>query len=119
MKRPSSWNMSGLRLRLEANEITDLFAAAESEFIKEMQPQAQIRSVQLTTLSGNKIILIDYDRPGINRDAEGERVRHYSIVAGEDLYRVTCIAAGNRFAQYEPVFHQMARSLTITGETRR
>ena len=97
-----------MRLRLEPNEITDIFATSESDYIKENQPKARDVVATLTTRNGKRIVVVDYTRDGIG---ERERVRQYSFPVGQDLYRVTCMALASRFTRYESAFAAIADSL--------
>ena len=102
-----------LKLRLEADDITDVFLNIESDYIKEHQPKASNVVARFSTRNGKKIVIVDYTRPADDeRERERVRVRQYSLPEGQDLFRVTCMAAQSRFTRYESTFASIADSLT-------
>jgi hypothetical protein len=87
----------------------------ESEFIRERQPGAdQIRG-QAMRPDLKDIVVIDYTRPGMSGV---DRVRHYSIVSGMNMYRVSCVAPVADFPKLEAAFEQIAKSFVITAANR-
>ena len=105
-----------MKLQLSPDEITETFTKAESDYIHENQPEATIKSAALTMAFGRKVILIEYERPGIDRAAQGERVRHYSFPVGQDLYRVTCMANNSQYARHLATLDAIVESLKPAGE---
>jgi photosystem II reaction center protein PsbP len=102
-----------LKLRLEAEEITDVFLNIESDYIKEHQPKATNVVARFSTRNGRKIVIVDYTRPADDERApERVRVRQYSLPEGQDLFRLTCMAAQSRFTRYESTFASIAESFT-------
>jgi hypothetical protein len=97
-----------LKQWLEPEEVTEVFAQIESDYLKENQPKATDVVATLKTTSGRKTVVIDYTRPGLG---ERERVRQYSFPVGQDLYRVTCMALMSQFTKYESTLADMAQSL--------
>jgi hypothetical protein len=87
----------------------------ESEFIRERQPGAdQIRG-QAMRPDLKDIVVIEYTRPGMSGV---DRVRHYSIVSGMNMYRVSCVAPVGDFPKLEATFEQIAKSFVITAANR-
>lgn len=97
---------------LALDDITDLFGQLEADSIRERQPLASDVQSKLVDAGGRRIVILTYGRQGL---AGPERVRQYSIPAGADLYRLTCVAAASQFARYEPIFAHVAASFTVTG----
>ena len=97
---------------LTLDDITDLFSQLEIDAIRERQPLATDVQSKLVDVGGRRIVILTYARQGV---AGPERIRQYSIPAGADLFRFTCVAAASYFARYEPVFAHVAASFTVTG----
>jgi hypothetical protein len=97
-----------LRQRLEARDVTDVFAQIEADVVKENQPGATDVAAKLTREEGRPIVVIDYTRETLGGR---QRVRQYSIPAGTDLYRITCMAQLNTFARHEAVMAAMVSTL--------
>lgn len=95
-------------------DITDVFAQAEIDWLKELQPRASGFASKTVTLGGRRLIVIDYTRPGLDKVVE--TVRQYSIPDGQDLYRITCMSIANLFAKYESTFSSVADSLKSATE---
>lgn len=95
-------------------DITDVFAQAEIDWLKELQPRASGFASKTVTVGGKRLIVIDYTRPGLDKVVE--IVRQYSIPAGQDLYRITCMSIANLFAKYEATFASVAESLKPATE---
>lgn len=92
---------------LAPDEITDLFAQIEADVLKERQPKAVEVAAKIVHASGQRLIVIDYSRPGLSGP---ERARQYSFPVGQDLYRLTCSAVRAQFAKYDPVFIHLAET---------
>lgn len=92
---------------LTPDEITDLFAQIEADVLKERQPKAADVTAKIVDANGQRLIVIDYSRPGLSGP---ERARQYSFPVGQDLYRLTCSALKNQFAKYDPVFIHVAET---------
>jgi hypothetical protein len=101
---------------LALDDITDLFSQLETDSIRERQPQAtDVRARLVDVGGGRRLVIMTYGRPGLGG---GQRVRQYSIPAGADLFRLTCIAPASQFARYEGVFAHVAASFAVsTGGT--
>jgi hypothetical protein len=97
---------------LALDDITDLFGQLEADSIKERQPLASDVQSKLVEAGGRRFVIVNYGRQGV---AGAERVRQYSIPAGGDLFRLTCVAAASQFPRYEPVFAHVAASFTVIG----
>jgi hypothetical protein len=102
-----------MRQSLARDDITNTFAEAEAERLKENQPLAADVVSKMIVENGEKLIVLDYVRPGIDTR---ERVRQYSIPVGRNLYRITCMTIGGQFAKYEPTFLTVVQSLKTAGE---
>jgi hypothetical protein len=94
-----------LNAALAPDDITDLFAQLEAEQIKLQQPDASDVQSKLVSVENRQFVIVGYTRRGV---AGAERVRVYSMPVGSDLYRLTCSAAAQQFARYEPVFAHVA-----------
>ena len=97
-----------LKQPLRPDDITDLFAEIEVEYLKENQRGVAGVSAKVISRDGLRASVVDYTRPGLN---EEERVRMYSFPVGEDLYRVTCMSLNSRFQKYEPEFENIVSTL--------
>lgn len=96
---------------LALDDITDLFSQLEVDSVRERQPQASDVKAKLVEAGGRRFVIVTYARQGVGGP---ERVRQYSIPAGADLFRLTCVAAASQFARYEPIFAHVAASFTAT-----
>jgi hypothetical protein len=97
---------------LAVDDITDLFSQLEMDSIRERQPQATDIRAKLVDASGRRLAILTYGRPGVGG---AERVRQYSIPAGADLFRLTCVATAAQFARYEAVFAHVAATFTVAS----
>ena len=98
---------------LALDDITDLFSQLEADSIRERQPQAtDVRARLVDVGGGRRLVILTYGRPGVGG---GQRVRQYSIPAGADLFRLTCIAPAGQFARYEAVFAHVAASFAVAS----
>ena len=98
---------------LALDDITDLFSQLETDSIRERQPQATDVKAKLVDVGGGRrLVILTYGRQGVGGP---ERVRQYSIPAGADLFRLTCVAAAGQFARYEAVFAHVAASFTVAS----
>ena len=102
-----------MRVNLGREQITDTFVQIETELLKENQPRASEIASKMVTQNGRRLILIDYQRPGIDTR---ERVRQYSYPVGQDLYRITCMALSTEFSKYESTFDIVASSLKSSSD---
>ena len=83
-----------------------------ADSIKERQPLATDIRPRLVQAGGRRLVIVNYGRQGVTG---AERIRQYSIPAGGDLFRVTCVASASLFARYEQVFAHVAASFTVIG----
>ncbi len=85
----------------------DLIVQTESSLIRERQPGATgiQGSAERPDLPG--MVAIDFTRPGVSGP---ERVRQFSVVQGNDLFRILCVARVGDFQKFEMAFQQIARS---------
>jgi hypothetical protein len=98
---------------LALDDITDLFSQLEADSIRERQPQAtDVRARLVDVGGGRRLVILTYGRPGVGG---AERVRQYSIPAGADLFRLTCVATAAQFARYEAVFAHVAASFAVAS----
>jgi len=97
-----------LKQPLRPDDITDLFAEIEVDYLKENQRGVSDVVARVVAREGLRAAVVDYSRPGLN---EAERVRMYSFPVGEDLYRVTCMALTSRFQRYDADFEAIVSTL--------
>jgi len=98
---------------LALDDITDLFSQLEADSIRERQPQAtDVRAKLVDVGGGRRLVILTYGRPGVGGP---ERVRQYSIPAGADLFRLTCVATVSQFGRYEAVFAHVAASFAVAS----
>ena len=98
---------------LALDDITDLFSQLEADSIRERQPQAtDVRAKLVDGGGGRRLVIMTYGRQGVGGP---ERVRQYSIPAGADLFRLTCVATVGQFGRYEAVFAHVAASFAVAG----
>jgi len=85
-------------------------AQIEADSLKEQQPTAKdIKSEILDTKAG-RASLIRYARTGANGP---ERVMHYSVAVGHDLYRVDAVVQEAALAKLEPIIMHMILSFKV------
>jgi hypothetical protein len=98
---------------LALDDITDLFSQLEADSIRERQPQAtDVRARLVDVGGGRRLVILTYGRQGVGGP---ERVRQYSIPAGADLFRLTCVATVGQFGRYEAVFAHVAASFAVAS----
>ena len=99
-------------------DITDVFAQAEADLLKENQPYVTDVDARLLTQGPKRLVQIDYRRPGIGEPGkvEDERVRQFSFPIGGSLYRITCFSLASQFGKYEAIFQWAAESLKSAEE---
>jgi hypothetical protein len=102
-----------LRQRLDPRDVTDVFAQIEADVVKETQPGAADVAAKLTREEKGPIVVVDYTRETLGGR---QRVRQYSIPAGADLYRITCMAAPNQFQRHEGLMTAMVGSFKGSAE---
>jgi hypothetical protein len=100
---------------LSVDESRDLIVQIESDLIRQRQPKSdRIQPVATTAIPA--AVVIDYVRPGV----QGlERVRQFSLVRGQDLYRVLCVTPAAETAKFDAVFDQIARSFNSSAAATR
>ena len=96
---------------LKVDQNHDLIVQIESDLIRERQPGATDVTPGTARADRPSVVIIDYTRPGTGGP---ERIRQFSIVSDQHLFRILCVAATKDFTRYEPVFEQIARSFQIT-----
>jgi hypothetical protein len=101
-----------MRQRLAPGEVTEVFAEIEADSLKESQPRVSNVSSRIETWGSQRVIIIDYRRPGIDAF---EQVRQYSFPVDQDLYRITCAALASRFQTYQGTCTTVARTLKPSG----
>ena len=88
-------------------------AQIEVESVKEQQPKAKdFKSEMLDTKAG-RASLIRYARIGVNGP---ERVMHYSVAVGQDLYRLDAVVSEESLAKYEPIVMHMLLSFKAPAD---
>lgn len=97
---------------LKAEENYDLIVDIEKSLVLERHPKAaDIRGLPLRSVMPGAIA-IDFTRPG---GESLERVRQFSIVREQDLFRIVCAAQAADFAKFEANFDQIVRSFRIAA----
>jgi hypothetical protein len=107
-----------MKMKLDQDEITDVFSTIEVDWLKENQPRVMDVNARIATQGKRKVVQIDYRRPGIGEPgkAEDERVRQFSFPVGGSVYRITCATLASRFNNYEAIFQWVAESLKSAEE---
>jgi hypothetical protein len=96
-----------LNLALAPDEISDLLAQLEADAARERNVNTLDLQAKIVDQDGRRLVVVEFQRRGVTGT---ERVRQYSFPMGQDLYRLICGASVDRFAKYEPMFVQLARS---------
>lgn len=89
---------------------SEIFVGSERDIVRNQQPEASVLDAGVATLAGRRLVIVNYSRPGVRGP---ERARQYSYAEGTGVYRLTCSAVASRFAQFEPVFAQLAATFEI------
>ena len=105
-----------MKVKLEQDEITDVFSTIEVDWLKENQPRVMDVNARIAAQGRRKVVQIDYRRPGVGDKAEDERVRQFSFPVGGSVYRITCATLASRFGSYEGIFQWVAESLKSEEE---
>lgn len=104
--------VTSLQQPLESEDVTELFGEIEAERLKEQNAQGDAFEVRMFRLGERRVAVVQFTRPG---PSGSEQVRQYSYPDGLLLYRVTCVAAVERFKRYEPIFAHVAASFKGPG----
>ncbi|MEO8680438.1 MAG: hypothetical protein ABI665_15405 [Vicinamibacterales bacterium] len=92
-------------LKLSTIISSETFVVSERDIVRSQQPEAEAIDARAVTLEGRRLVIVNYSRPGVRG---AERARQYSYAEGAGVYRLTCSAEASRFADFEPVFAQVA-----------
>jgi hypothetical protein len=97
---------------LAPSEITTN-AQIEVETLKEQQPRAKDFTSEMIDASAGRASLIRYARVGANGP---ERIIHYSVGVGHDLYRLDAVVQEAALAKHEPVIMHMITSFKAPAD---
>lgn len=97
---------------LAPDEISELTADLEAGLLKEHQPAVTEVTVKIVNGVGRRVIVIDYTRPGLS---EPERVRQYTFLMGNNVYRLSCFSLRRLFPNYLGVCESMSESFQPAG----
>lgn len=106
--------VSTLQQPLSSEDVTELFGEIESDRLKQQHAQGTGFEVRMFRLGERRVAVVQFTRPA---SGGAEQVRQYSYPDGLKLYRVTCVAAVERFKRYEPVFAHVAASFRGPGQS--
>lgn len=85
-------------------------AQIEIETLKEQHPQAKGFTSEILDVKAGKGSLIRYARNGANGP---ERVMHYSVAVGQDLYRLDGVVQEAAMVKQEPIVMHMILSFKV------
>jgi hypothetical protein len=88
-------------------------AQIEVETVKEQQRNAKDFKSEILDSKAGRASLIRYARLGANGP---ERVLHYSVAVGQDLYRLDAVVSEESFAKYEPIVMHMLQSFKVPAD---
>jgi len=88
-------------------------AQIEFESVKEQQPKAKDFKSEILDTKAGRASLIRYARIGANGP---ERVMHYSVAVGRDLYRLDGVVVEESLARYEPIVMHMLLSFKAPAD---
>jgi serine/threonine-protein kinase len=97
-----------LKVRLGRQDVGPVLADTEAEILKENQRAVSNVSSRVVRLDGTDVIAVDYSRSGTSGP---ERVRMYTLVFGDILFRTSCIAPPNEFPAFEFYCDALVRTL--------
>lgn len=100
---------TALQFALAPEDITDVLATVQVEAAKTRDPKATDFDARVLDAGTRRLVAIQYTRPGVLGQ---ERVRQYTIPAGQWLYHITTVAQASQFAAYERIFAHIAASFT-------
>lgn len=96
-----------LNVALAPDEISELLAQLEADAVRDRISKVVDLRAAILDQDGRRLVAVGFQRRGITGT---ERVQQYSFPVGQDLFRLICVASVERFAKYEPIFVQLARS---------
>jgi hypothetical protein len=96
-----------LNVALAPDEISELLAQLEADAVKDRISKVVDLRAAILDQDGRRLVVVGFQRRGVTGT---ERVQQYSFPVGQDLFRLICVASVERFAKYEPMFVQLARS---------
>ena len=88
---------------------TPALAEREVEEILAHDPEATGLDATVASVGERLVVVITYARLGV---AGPERVRQYSVPAGEGLYRLTCSAREAEFGRFDAIFAHVAATFS-------
>lgn len=88
-------------------------AQIEVETVKEQQRNAKDFKSETLDSKAGRASLIRYARVGANGP---ERVLHYTVAVGQDLYRLDAVVLEESFAKYEPIVVHMLQSFKVPAD---
>lgn len=86
---------------LAPGDINDLFADLEAEDLAVRQLEAKGAKPSIVNVGTRRVVVIEYSRAGLKGP---EKVAQYTLPAGQDLYRLICVAPAGLYARFQPVF---------------
>jgi hypothetical protein len=88
-------------------------AQIEVETVKEQQRNAKDFKSEFLDGKAGRASLIRYSRLGANGP---ERVLHYTVAVGQDLYRLDAVLSEESYAKYEPIAMHMLQSFKVPAD---
>ena len=98
-----------MSIPLTPGDITEAFADIERDLLKERQPGVSDVRARLEDRRGQPMVIADYSRSGVRGQ---ERVRQYSLPAGQTVFRLVCVSSDPQFEQYASAFARVADTFT-------
>jgi hypothetical protein len=89
-------------------------AQIEVETLREQQPRAKDFTSEILEAKAGRASLIRYTRVGSNGP---ERILHYSLGVGPDLYRLDAVVQEASLAKHEPVIMHMIMSFKAPADS--
>ena len=89
-------------------------AQIEVETLREQQPRAKDFTSEILEAKAGRASLIRYARVGANGP---ERIMHYSVGVGHDLYRLDAVVQETSLAKHEPIILHMIMSFKAPADS--
>ncbi len=96
-----------LHVSLAPDEISELLAQLEADVVRDRNSKAVDLTAAILNQDGRRLVVIGFQHRGVTGT---ERVQQYSFLVGQDMFRLICVASVERFAKYEAIFVELARS---------
>ena len=104
-----------LRVAIDPQNLDGTAVGSEVKRLKDHRPEARDVKGELAQVRGTRAIVLTYMTTS---PAGPERVRQVAVIAGREVYRITCAALDGRWARHEAAFTYIVDSFIAPAPAR-